>query len=151
MPFCHNCGMKILETSYECPRCRTPVPGKKPPKKAAAKPAAKKPVKKKEVWKPISVQEMLKREGKSRKELGEHLVQISRHGTSCDLCKPFENKVLIDDVYSGGTVFDLFKDYKRVPAKHRAHVAFLSQAMKEGLFHEGCRHGLGTYYVKLQK
>ena len=42
-------------------------------------------------------------EGEFRKSIGETLVIISRHSTSCDLCKPFEGKVLIDDVYSGGT------------------------------------------------
>lgn len=148
MPFCHNCGMKILETSYECPKCRTPVPGKKPPKKAAAKPAAKKPVKK-EARRIPDAKEYLKRDGEERKRIGAHLIQISRHGGSCDLCKPFENKVLIDDVYSGGTFFDKYKDYKKVPSKYRAHVAFLSEAMREGLFHDGCRHGAGTFFVDL--
>lgn len=76
-------------------------------------------------------------EGEFRKELGETLVIISKHATSCKLCKPFENKVLIDDVYSGGTPDD--GDYM-----------LLSQAMAEGLFHPRCRHGLGTYYPELE-
>lgn len=76
-------------------------------------------------------------EGEFRKELGETLVIISSHATSCKLCKPFENKVLIDDVYSGGTPDD--GDYM-----------LLSQAMAEGLFHPRCRHGLGTYYPELE-
>ena len=76
-------------------------------------------------------------EGEFRKELGETLVIISKHATSCKLCKPFENKVLIDDVYSGGTPDD--GDYM-----------LLSQAMAEGIFHPRCRHGLGTYYPELE-
>lgn len=76
-------------------------------------------------------------EGEARKKLGETLVFISKHETSCKLCKPFEEKVLIDDVYSGGTPDD--GDYM-----------LLSQAMAEGLFHPRCRHGLETYYPELE-
>lgn len=76
-------------------------------------------------------------EGETRKWLGETLVLISHHATSCPLCKPFENKVLIDDVYSGGKQED--GDYM-----------LMSQAMAAGLFHPRCRHGLGTYYPELE-
>ncbi|HAY73443.1 MAG TPA: hypothetical protein DCY31_06295 [Ruminococcaceae bacterium] len=76
-------------------------------------------------------------EGEFRKYLGETLVIISHHATSCKLCQPFENKVLIDDVYSGGTPDD-------------GNYMLLSQAMMEGLFHPRCRHGLGTYYPELE-
>ena len=76
-------------------------------------------------------------EGEVRKQLGETLVIIPHHATSCPLCQPFENKVLIDDVYSGGKADD--GDYM-----------LLSQAMAEGLFHPRCRHGLGTYYPELE-
>ncbi len=77
-------------------------------------------------------------EGEFRKSIGETLVIISRHSTSCELCKPFEGKVLIDDVYSGGTQED--GDYM-----------LLSQAMEQGLYHPRCRHGLGTYYPELEE
>ena len=76
-------------------------------------------------------------EGEFRKSIGETLVIISHHATACKLCKPFERKVLIDDVYSGGKQED--GDYM-----------LLSQAMKLGLFHPRCRHGLGTYYPELE-
>ena len=76
-------------------------------------------------------------EGEFRKRLGETLVIISQHNTSCEKCKPFERKVLIDDVYSGGTAED--GDYM-----------LLSQAIAAGLFHPRCRHGLGTYYPELE-
>lgn len=81
----------------------------------------------------VSATQALARDGKLRKQLGEHLVIVSRHGGSCDICKKFENKILIDDVYSGGSRKD-------------GNYMLLSEAMAQGLFHEGCRHGLGTYY-----
>ena len=77
-------------------------------------------------------------EGEFRKSIGETLIIISRHNTACELCRPFERKVLIDDVYSGGKQSD--GDYM-----------LLSQAMQMGLFHPRCRHGLGTYYPELIK
>lgn len=77
-------------------------------------------------------------QGEFRKELGRTLIIISRHNTSCDLCKPFENKVLIDDVYSGGTAQD--GDYM-----------LLSDAMAKGLYHPRCRHGSSTYFPELEE
>ncbi len=77
-------------------------------------------------------------EGEFRKNIGETFVIISHHATACKLCRPFERKVLIDDVYSGGKPGD--GDYM-----------LLSQAMKLGLFHPRCRHGLGTYYPELEE
>lgn len=85
----------------------------------------------------ISATQALARDGKSRKSLGEHLVIVTHHDGACKLCKKFENMVLIDDVYSGGSRKD--GDYM-----------LLSEAMAQGLFHEGCRHGLGTYYPELE-
>ena len=76
-------------------------------------------------------------EGEFRKSIGETLVIISHHATACKLCRPFERKVLIDDVYSGGKPGD--GDYM-----------LLSEAMRLGLFHPRCRHGLGTYYPELE-
>lgn len=72
-------------------------------------------------------------EGEFRKEIGETLVKMSKHGTSCEVCQQFEGKVYIDDVYSGGT-------------KEDGNYPLLSEAMKQGMFHPNCRHGLNTYY-----
>lgn len=77
-------------------------------------------------------------EGEFRKSIGETLVIISHHASACKLCRPFERKVLIDDVYSGGKPDD--GDYM-----------LLSEAMKLGLFHPRCRHELGTYYPELEE
>ncbi len=74
-------------------------------------------------------------EGDFRKERGKSLVMVTKHNTACKMCQPWENKVLIDDVYSGG-----------IPdGKHK----LVSQAMKAGLMHPNCRHGLPTYYPEL--
>ena len=75
---------------------------------------------------------MLMGEGEFRKSIGETKVIISKHGTACKLCVPHEGNVYIDDVYSGG----------KPDKKHK----LLSDAMKEGLFHPNCRHGISTYY-----
>ncbi len=72
-------------------------------------------------------------QGEVRKSLGNPLIIITKHNTSCKLCKPFERKVLIDDVYSGGTRAD-------------GEYMLLSEAMEEGLYHPNCRHGSDTYY-----
>lgn len=75
---------------------------------------------------------MLMGEGEFRKEIGETLVIISKHGTACELCQPHEGKVYVDDVYSKG----------KPDKKHK----LLSEAMEQGLFHPNCRHGVNTYY-----
>lgn len=77
-------------------------------------------------------------EGQFRKEIGEHLVQVTSHGGTCKLCSKWEGKILIDDVYSGGSK----KDGKYI---------LLSTAMDKGLFHPNCEHGLPTYYKELEE
>ncbi len=76
---------------------------------------------------------MLMGEGAFRKKYNQHLIRISAHGTSCELCVPWQGKVLIDDVYSGGS-------------KKDGKYPLLSHAMDEGLFHPNCRHGISTYF-----
>lgn len=92
---------------------------------------------------------MLIGEGRARQELGETLIQITKHGTACELCVPFEGKVLIDDVYSAGTWENSKEKYEQVPNAQRASVRLMSEAMKEGLYHPRCRHGVGTWYAEL--
>ena len=76
--------------------------------------------------------------GEFRQQLDEHLIQITKHGTACSLCVPWETKILIDDVYSGGTEAD-------------GKYPLLSYAMEKGLYHPNCRHGSGTYYPELDE
>jgi len=72
-------------------------------------------------------------EGQFRQEIGEHLVKPTRHNTSCEKCAKWEGKVLIDDVYSGGS-------------KKDGKYPLLSEAMAQGFFHPRCEHSLPTYY-----
>lgn len=76
---------------------------------------------------------ILRRDGKFRKKCKHHLVSVTSHGETCSICQKWENKILIDDIYSGGST----KDGK---------YPLLSQAIEKGLFHKNCRHGLTTYY-----
>lgn len=85
-----------------------------------------------------STRAYLQGEGEFRKRIGSTLVLMSKHNTACKLCQPWEGKVLIDDVYSGGSS----KDGK---------YPLMSEAMKQGLYHPNCRHGHGTYYPELGK
>ena len=82
-----------------------------------------------------TIQAFLK-DGKFRKKYKRYLVQVTSHGGCCELCKKWENKILIDDLFSNG----------KPDGKH----ILLSQAVKQGLFHNGCRHGLMTYYPELE-
>ena len=72
-------------------------------------------------------------EGEMRKKLGNPLVYISKHGGACDQCTPWEGRVYIDDVWSGGKVED-------------GQYPLLSTAIEGGLFHPRCQHGASTYY-----
>lgn len=75
-------------------------------------------------------------EGQFRQEIGEHLVKPTRHNTSCEKCAKWEGKVLIDDVYSGGS-------------KKNGKYPLLSEAMAQGFFHPRCEHSLPTYYKEV--
>lgn len=76
---------------------------------------------------------MLTAEGLRNQEWGVTTIQITQHGSTCPLCSPWQGRVLIDDVYSGGKAED-------------GPYPLLSHAMEEGLFHPNCRHGSGTYF-----
>ncbi len=72
-------------------------------------------------------------EGEMRKKLGNPFVYISKHGGACDKCSPWQGRVYIDDVWSGG---------KKEDGKY----PLLSTAINGGLFHPRCEHGSSTYY-----
>lgn len=76
-------------------------------------------------------------EGQFRQEIGEHLVKPTSHNTSCEKCAKWEGKVLIDDVYSGGS-------------KKDGKYPLLSEAMAQGFFHPRCEHSLPTYYKETE-
>ena len=72
-------------------------------------------------------------EGESRQERGLHLVIINKRGNPCPLCAKWLGKVLIDDVWSGGSKKD--GDYP-----------LMSQAIAEKLFHPMCEDVCDTYF-----
>ncbi len=77
-------------------------------------------------------------EGEMRKKLGISLVYISKHTTSCDKCGPWQGRVYIDDVWSGGKAED-------------GEYPLLSTAIAGGLFHPRCRHGSSTYFEDINE
>lgn len=70
--------------------------------------------------------------GSRRKEWGIHTILVSAHPNTCELCSPWQGRVLIDNVYSGGK-------------KGEGSYPLLSTAMDAGLFHPRCTHNTGTY------
>ncbi len=76
-------------------------------------------------------------EGEQANAYNQHLVIITIHASSCPLCTPWQNKVLIDDVYQDG----------KPDGKHQ----LLSVAIKQGLFHYNCRHNRLTFIDGIDK
>lgn len=72
-------------------------------------------------------------EGEKRAEWGISTVIVNKRGNACPKCVPFVGKVLIDDVYSGGSKED--GDYP-----------LLSRAMELGLYHPRCKDAHSTYF-----
>jgi hypothetical protein len=84
---------------------------------------------------------MLISEGEARNAYGIHTVRISRYGQCSPTCLPWQGKVYVDDVYSGGT---------QEEAKEK-NLKLLSEAMAGGLFHPNCKHRSTTYFYDLKK
>ena len=75
----------------------------------------------------------LQGEGTKRQEWGLHLVIMNKRGNPCLKCLPFCGKILIDDVWSGGSS----KDGK---------YPLMSSAIAAGLYHPRCRDSHTTYF-----
>lgn len=75
-------------------------------------------------------------EGEKRQEWGIHTVIMNKRGNACHLCLPWVGKILIDDVWSGGT------------AKEAAegNYPLMSTATAAGLYHPNCRDSHTTYF-----
>lgn len=65
-------------------------------------------------------------EGKKRDEWGIHLVVVSAHANTCEMCEPWQGKVLIDDVFSHPSK-EYLEENKKYP--------LLSKAIEKGLLH----------------
>ena len=75
----------------------------------------------------------LQGEGQKRQEWGLHLVIMNKRGNPCPKCLPFVGKVLIDDVWSGGSKAD-------------GYYPLMSSAISAGLYHPRCKDGHTTYF-----
>ena len=78
----------------------------------------------------------LQGEGEKRQEWGLHLVIMNKRGNPCPLCLPFVGKILIDDVWSGGSSAD-------------GPYRLMSTAIKAGLYHPRCKDSHTTYFPGL--
>ena len=80
-----------------------------------------------------STRAYLQGEGQKRQEWGLHLVVMNKRGNPCPKCLPFVGKVLIDDVWSGGSKAD-------------GNYPLMSSAISAGLYHPRCKDGHTTYF-----
>ena len=80
----------------------------------------------------------LQGEGEMRQQWGLHLVIMNKRGSPCPKCLPFVGKILIDDVWSGGSS----KDGK---------YPLMSSAMAAGLYHPRCKDSHTTYFPGITK
>lgn len=75
-------------------------------------------------------------EGDARKGWGVHTIFVNYRADACPECMQWIGRVLIDDVYSGGTAEE---------SKETGY-PLLSDAMAQGLFHPNCRDTSSTYF-----
>ena len=75
----------------------------------------------------------LQGEGTKRQEWGISTVIINKRGNPCPKCLPFCGKILIDDVWSGGTRED-------------GPYSLMSKAIAAGLYHPRCKDSHTTYF-----
>ena len=75
----------------------------------------------------------LQGEGVKRQEWGIHTVIVNKRGNPCPKCLPFCGKVLIDDVWSGGSRKD-------------GSYPLMSAAVAHGLYHPRCKDSHTTYF-----
>ena len=79
----------------------------------------------------------LQGEGQKRQEWGITTVIMNKRGNPCPKCLPFVGKVLIDDVWSGGSAKD-------------GPYPLMSTAIAAGLYHPRCRDSHTTYFPELE-
>lgn len=78
----------------------------------------------------------LQGEGEIRKKLGVHTVIMNKRTNACPKCAPFAGKVIVDDVWSGGTKEEAEK----------GGYLLMSDCVAQGLYHPSCQDSHSTYY-----
>lgn len=81
----------------------------------------------------------LQGEGQKRQEWGVDTVIMNKRGNPCPLCLPWVGKVLIDDVWSGGS-------QTGKSATTGVKYPLMSTAIAAGLYHPRCRDSHTTYF-----
>ena len=84
---------------------------------------------------------VLQSEGEARDAYGVHTVRISKYGGCSETCLPWQGRIYVDDIWSGGTKEEA--NEKNLP--------LLSEAVESGLFHPNCKHRATTYFYDLEK
>ena len=74
-------------------------------------------------------------EGDVHDKYGIHTVRVNKRVDACPLCVKWLGKVLIDDVYAGGTLEEA----------QQAKVPLLSEAIDEGFLHPNCKDVYSMY------
>lgn len=77
-------------------------------------------------------------EGEMRQSWGVSTVILNKRANACPKCLPFVGKVLIDDVWSGGSAKD-------------GPYPLMSSAMAAGLYHPNCKDVHTTYFPELDE
>lgn len=80
----------------------------------------------------------LQGEGTKRQEWGISTVIMNKRGNPCPKCLPFVGKILIDDVWSGGSSRD-------------GPYPLMSDAIAAGLYHPNCRDSHTTYFPGISR
>lgn len=78
----------------------------------------------------------LQGEGEMRKKWGIHTVILNKRTNACPKCTPFVGKVIVDDVWSGGTPEEATK----------SGYLLMSECIAQGLYHPNCRDSHTTYF-----
>ena len=78
----------------------------------------------------------LQGEGEMRKKWGIHTVILNKRTNACPKCAPFVGKVIVDDVWSGGTPEEATK----------SGYLLMSECIAQGLYHPNCRDSHTTYF-----
>lgn len=80
-------------------------------------------------------------EGNARDKYGIHTVRVNRRTQACPLCVGYLGRVLVDDVYGGGTAKEAFD----------LGVPTLSSAMQAGFLHPNCKDIYSMYIDGISK
>lgn len=78
----------------------------------------------------------LQGEGEMRKKWGIHTVILNKRSNACPKCLPYVGKVIVDDVWSGGT---------ETEAREKGYL-LMSECIEKGLYHPNCKDSHSTYF-----